>query len=126
MERRIRPFRLLPAVLFVAGAAAATFSPAGAQVREDSAAVRPADTLPLPWMPAPAGIFLGHHRITPPGLTPLLGPRLEQDRIELHWTDLSGRWWHALETRLADGDRVEVYRPLKIDPKEARRRRAKR
>ena len=30
------------------------------------------------------------------------------------------------ETRLADGDRVELYRPLKIDPKEARRRRAKR
>jgi len=30
----------------------------------------------------------------------------------------------ALETRLADGDRVEVYRPLKIDPQEARRRRA--
>ena len=29
------------------------------------------------------------------------------------------------ETRLRDGDRVEVYRPLKIDPKEARRRRAK-
>jgi len=29
------------------------------------------------------------------------------------------------DTRLADGDRVEVYRPLKIDPKEARRRRAK-
>ena len=27
-------------------------------------------------------------------------------------------------TRLADGDRVEVYRPLRIDPKEARRRRA--
>jgi putative ubiquitin-RnfH superfamily antitoxin RatB of RatAB toxin-antitoxin module len=26
---------------------------------------------------------------------------------------------------LADGDRVEVYRPLLIDPKEARRRRAK-
>jgi putative ubiquitin-RnfH superfamily antitoxin RatB of RatAB toxin-antitoxin module len=32
----------------------------------------------------------------------------------------------SLETRLRDGDRVEVYRPLKIDPKEARRRRAKR
>jgi putative ubiquitin-RnfH superfamily antitoxin RatB of RatAB toxin-antitoxin module len=30
------------------------------------------------------------------------------------------------ETRLADGDRVEIYRPLAIDPKEARRRRAKR
>jgi len=27
---------------------------------------------------------------------------------------------------LADGDRVEVYRPLAMDPKEARRRRAKR
>ena len=30
------------------------------------------------------------------------------------------------EHRLADGDRVEVYRPLAIDPKEARRRRAAR
>ncbi|MGQ0651285.1 MAG: RnfH family protein [Betaproteobacteria bacterium] len=28
--------------------------------------------------------------------------------------------------RLLDGDRVEVYRPLAADPKEARRRRAKR
>ncbi|HET7161100.1 MAG TPA: RnfH family protein [Rhodanobacteraceae bacterium] len=27
-------------------------------------------------------------------------------------------------SRLRDGDRVEIYRPLKIDPKEARRRRA--
>jgi putative ubiquitin-RnfH superfamily antitoxin RatB of RatAB toxin-antitoxin module len=27
-------------------------------------------------------------------------------------------------TPLRDGDRVEIYRPLKIDPKEARRRRA--
>ena len=31
----------------------------------------------------------------------------------------------TLDTRLRDGDRVELYRPLKIDPKEARRRRAK-
>lgn len=30
------------------------------------------------------------------------------------------------ETRLADGDRVEIYRPLAMDPKEARRRRARR
>lgn len=30
----------------------------------------------------------------------------------------------SMETRLADGDRVEIYRPLAIDPKEARRRRA--
>lgn len=30
----------------------------------------------------------------------------------------------TLQTRLHDGDRVEIYRPLKIDPKEARRLRA--
>jgi hypothetical protein len=30
------------------------------------------------------------------------------------------------ETPLADGDRVEIYRPLAADPKEARRRRAER
>jgi len=32
----------------------------------------------------------------------------------------------SLETRLADGDRVEIYRPLAMDPKESRRRRARR
>jgi putative ubiquitin-RnfH superfamily antitoxin RatB of RatAB toxin-antitoxin module len=32
----------------------------------------------------------------------------------------------TLDTRLADGDRVELYRPLAMDPKEARRRRARR
>lgn len=31
-----------------------------------------------------------------------------------------------LEHPLCDGDRVEIYRPLAIDPKEARRRRARR
>ena len=31
-----------------------------------------------------------------------------------------------LETRLSDGDRVEVYRPLAVGPREARRRRARR
>ncbi len=31
----------------------------------------------------------------------------------------------ALTTPLRDGDRVEVYRPLKLDPKDARRRRAR-
>ena len=30
----------------------------------------------------------------------------------------------ALDHRLNEGDRVEIYRPLAIDPKEARRRRA--
>lgn len=32
----------------------------------------------------------------------------------------------AADTRLQDGDRVELYRPLGVDPKEARRRRAAR
>lgn len=31
----------------------------------------------------------------------------------------------AADTALADGDRVELYRPLTVDPKEARRRRAR-
>jgi uncharacterized protein len=31
----------------------------------------------------------------------------------------------ALNQRLSEGDRVEIYRPLAMDPKEARRRRAK-
>ena len=31
----------------------------------------------------------------------------------------------APDTRLADGDRVEIYRPLTMDPKEARRLRAR-
>ena len=30
------------------------------------------------------------------------------------------------DQRVADGDRVELYRPLTMDPKEARRRRARR
>ncbi|PKL95640.1 MAG: RnfH family protein [Gammaproteobacteria bacterium HGW-Gammaproteobacteria-8] len=30
----------------------------------------------------------------------------------------------SLEDELADGDRVEIYRPLKVDPKEARRKAA--
>ena len=29
-----------------------------------------------------------------------------------------------LDARLADGDRIEIYRPLIVDPMEARRRRA--
>jgi putative ubiquitin-RnfH superfamily antitoxin RatB of RatAB toxin-antitoxin module len=31
----------------------------------------------------------------------------------------------ALDHPLVDGDRVEIYRPLAMDPKEARRRRAR-
>ena len=32
----------------------------------------------------------------------------------------------SMEARLADGDRIEIYRPLRLDPKEARRKRARR
>lgn len=37
-----------------------------------------------------------------------------------------GVWGRSVapDTALADGDRVELYRPLTIDPKEARRQRA--
>ena len=31
----------------------------------------------------------------------------------------------APDSRVADGDRVEIYRPLALDPREARRRRAR-
>jgi putative ubiquitin-RnfH superfamily antitoxin RatB of RatAB toxin-antitoxin module len=46
------------------------------------------------------------------------GIDLARQRIGIH-----GRVVEAT-AQLADGDRVEVYRPLAIDPKEARRRRA--
>ena len=43
-------------------------------------------------------------------------------------TQAVGIWGRtvALEAELAEGDRVEIYRPLMMDPKEARRRRARR
>jgi hypothetical protein len=31
----------------------------------------------------------------------------------------------SLDDRVEEGDRIEIYRPLKADPKEARRRRAR-
>jgi len=43
--------------------------------------------------------------------------------IENHAVGIFGKRV-ALDHPLADGDRVEIYRPLVIDPKEARRRRA--
>lgn len=45
---------------------------------------------------------------------------LAQNRVGIHGRLVS------LETRLGDGDRVEILRPLVADPKEARRRRAAR
>jgi len=43
-------------------------------------------------------------------------------------TQAVGIWGRtaALDTVLADGDRVEIYRPLTMNPKEARRLRARR
>lgn len=44
-------------------------------------------------------------------------PDVDFDRLQ------AGIWGHpvARDRVLADGDRVEIYRPLELDPKEARR-----
>ena len=48
----------------------------------------------------------------------------ERHEVDLDAVGVFGRRV-AADTRLADGDRVEVYRPLLLDPKEQRRRRAR-
>jgi putative ubiquitin-RnfH superfamily antitoxin RatB of RatAB toxin-antitoxin module len=51
------------------------------------------------------------------------------DRHGLTWEGLSaGIWfkWAEAEALLRDRDRVEIYRPLTVDPKEARRLRYRR
>lgn len=54
-----------------------------------------------------SGILARHPEIAWPGAPiGVFGRRVEPDRM------------------LSDGDRVEIYRPLTLDPKEARRRRA--
>jgi putative ubiquitin-RnfH superfamily antitoxin RatB of RatAB toxin-antitoxin module len=45
--------------------------------------------------------------------------------IELSQLGIFGRRVGA-DAPLADGDRVEIYRPLRLEPKEARRERARR
>jgi putative ubiquitin-RnfH superfamily antitoxin RatB of RatAB toxin-antitoxin module len=47
-------------------------------------------------------------------------PELAQDELDV------GVWNHrcSLDAVLRQGDRIEVYRPLRVDPKEARRIRA--
>ena len=44
---------------------------------------------------------------------------LERDKVGIYGKRVS------LETVLRDGDRVEIYRPLTADPKDARRRRVR-
>ena len=53
-----------------------------------------------------------------------IGGELAAAQIDCSRVGVFGRAVDAA-TLLRDGDRVEIYRPLKIDPKEARRRRAK-
>lgn len=64
-----------------------------------------------------------------PGATVLQA--LQASGLQAAFPDLDPRavpvgvWGHkaGLQQRLRDGDRVEVYRPLKVDPKLARRER---
>lgn len=51
---------------------------------------------------------------------PALGPVQALEELEV------GIWNHrcSLDTVVREGDRIEVYRPLQVDPKEARRVRA--
>lgn len=47
--------------------------------------------------------------------------------FDLEVNELAAGIWYRVVARdavLRDGDRVELYRPLQIDPKESRRRRA--
>lgn len=70
--------------------------------------------------------------ILPDGAT--VADAIAQSGIREAWPDLEIRADRvgifarkaSLDTMLRDGDRVEIYRPLEVDPKEARRLRAKR
>jgi uncharacterized protein len=62
----------------------------------------------------------------PPGSTvadALAASGLLQRHAELAASPAAGVWGReqAPTHRLRDGDRVEIYRPLQVDPKEARR-----
>lgn len=48
---------------------------------------------------------------------------IERRHLEIGRTGIWGRPV-AADTRLRDGDRVEIYRPLTADPKDVRRKRA--
>jgi len=48
--------------------------------------------------------------------------RHSQIDLERHKVGVWGKW-RGLDEPLRDRDRVEIYRPLAVDPKEARRRR---
>lgn len=50
--------------------------------------------------------------------------RFPQIDVAVNAVGVFGRAVH-LDTPLKAGDRVEIYRPLRVDPREARRRRAR-
>ena len=54
------------------------------------------------------------------------GATVGEDAVDIS-TQAVGIWGRgvALDAPLVAGDRVEIYRPLQMDPKEARRRRAR-
>jgi len=80
------------------------------------------------YSPAPESVDLVHLQL-PSGSTVADALRasglLERHGLMLTDELVCGVWAkiHPLEHRLRDGDRVEVYRPLRVDPKEARRQR---
>lgn len=58
----------------------------------------------------------------------LAAARLDPRFIDLDWGRLQAGIWSraaSVATVLRDGDRVELYRELKADPKDARRRRVR-
>jgi uncharacterized protein len=70
--------------------------------------------------------------VLPPGSTVLqalqvCGVQAAFPELDLHTADV-GVWGHkaGLEQVLRERDRVEIYRPLKVDPKLARRERFRR
>lgn len=73
------------------------------------------------WSPAPREVLLISLQL-PPGAT--VRDALLASRLDLDWaTQALGIWGQPanLEDTVQDGDRVEVYRALRVDPKEARR-----
>lgn len=76
---------------------------------------------------AVAGQVTQVHMRLPEGSTvqqALLGSGIAELQEELDWQDV-GIWGRAcaMTQALKDGDRVEIYRPLLVDPKVARRER---
>lgn len=83
----------------------------------------------LAFSPAPRQVLTA--RLALPGGSTLADALRASGWLEQHGLALdtvSGGVWGKMQTMdepLRDGDRVEIYRPLRVDPKEARRLRYK-